>query len=354
MDKETTTIKPTRNYCLAFFEAIACILIVFIHARFPGTFGRIVESLGRFGVPLFFAVSGFFLIKESSTVEEVRAKLKKRIIKILIIYLCCALVQDTFSLIGASQNGSVKEWALEIFSWQNILFYVFCNRPFVSVPLWFLLAMLNSYAIIYIFARHFINKKLLPVVIASFAFVFIVFRTIAIHYHLNINGHYLNSDDFYHSWFANGLIFICLGILIRRYSKYLALTPLWVTLLVLFISAVAMVGERMLYYHIFGDVISYYLFNIVFVITAFTLSIQKPLLFSKLIIMKIPDDWTMFVYVLHPGIMYAVEYVLRSNMDPIAFGWTYPLIVLSITLILAIPLAFLLKLVKDKRKLKTA
>ena len=124
MDKETTTIKPTRNYCLAFFEAIACILIVFIHARFPGTFGRIVESLGRFGVPLFFAVSGFFLIKESSTVEEVRAKLKKRIIKILIIYLCCALVQDTFSLIGASQNGSVKEWALEIFSWQNILFYV--------------------------------------------------------------------------------------------------------------------------------------------------------------------------------------------------------------------------------------
>ena len=39
---------------------ITSILIVFIHCPFPGTFGQYCINLGRFGVPFFLIVSGWF------------------------------------------------------------------------------------------------------------------------------------------------------------------------------------------------------------------------------------------------------------------------------------------------------
>ena len=352
MTQEITKVKNKRNYCLGFFQGLACILIIFMHAKFPGEFGLAIESLARFGVPLFFMVSGYYLISENSSLEEVRAKLKKRIFKILIIYLIAATLQDIFSLIGAAQLGATKEWFLEIFSWQNILYFIFCNRPFVCVAYWFLLAMINAYIILYIFARHFINKKILPIIFATLAIVVISFRTCVLAFDININGYSLANGDLYHTWYANGLIFMCFGIILRRYTDKLLFVPSWALLLTIFIGLFAMVGEGFLYNHLFGRGLAYYIFSVVTASSMIVLSLKHPLRFSKFIFAKFPDDWTMLVYVLHPGIIFAVEYALQAHMPKDVFAWTYPLIVMILTVLVAVLIAILLKLIKNIRKQK--
>lgn len=50
-----------RNSTFDIFKGIACIMIVFTHCAFPGTFGVSVQTLARWTVPFFFVVSGYFL-----------------------------------------------------------------------------------------------------------------------------------------------------------------------------------------------------------------------------------------------------------------------------------------------------
>lgn len=59
---EKNGIEKSHEYSIDLFKAIACIFIIFIHCKLPGTAGGVMEALARFGVPLFFAVSGFLTV----------------------------------------------------------------------------------------------------------------------------------------------------------------------------------------------------------------------------------------------------------------------------------------------------
>lgn len=56
----TEVAKKQYNYCMDFLKGIACILVVFIHVKFPGDFGQAVQAIARFAVPFFFMVSGYY------------------------------------------------------------------------------------------------------------------------------------------------------------------------------------------------------------------------------------------------------------------------------------------------------
>ena len=349
MTQETTQVKSKRNYCLGFFQGLACILIIFIHAEFPGKFGLAVDTLARFGVLLFFMISGYFLIGENSSSEDVRLKLKKRIKRILIIYVITEAIYVLSAFIEASIQGVATEWVLETFRWQNILYYIFCNRPFGCVISWFLLAMINSYILLYIFARHFINNKILPFIIASLSLVVIAFRTSTLAFNININGYSLYNIDLYHSWYACGLIFMSLGIIVRRYINKLSFIPTWILIVVMLFSLGASIGEGFLYDYLFENGLTYYVFNIVAATSMLIISIKHPLRFSKFIFAKFPDDWTMLVYILHYGLIFAVVFVLQGHMPKDAFDWTYPPIVMALSILAAVLIAFLLKFIKKKK-----
>ena len=49
-----------KNDCLNVCKGIAAFFIVFIHCNFPSPVGGMMNGLARFGVPLFFMVSGYF------------------------------------------------------------------------------------------------------------------------------------------------------------------------------------------------------------------------------------------------------------------------------------------------------
>lgn len=53
-------MKQERNQSIECTRLIASFFVVFIHCPFPNRFGQLVTGLGRFAVPLFFMISGYF------------------------------------------------------------------------------------------------------------------------------------------------------------------------------------------------------------------------------------------------------------------------------------------------------
>lgn len=58
------------NRFLYMVKGIACIMVILIHVKFPGNLGTISETLARFAVPMFFAVSGRFLLHDHEDVDK--------------------------------------------------------------------------------------------------------------------------------------------------------------------------------------------------------------------------------------------------------------------------------------------
>ena len=98
--------KSGRSIVLDKIKALACIFIILIHCKFPGFFGNLCEALARFGVPMFFAISGKFLLSENDvTVQEIRAKLSKKITALIKILVPIWLFYTVYSLLYSLTIG---------------------------------------------------------------------------------------------------------------------------------------------------------------------------------------------------------------------------------------------------------
>ena len=155
-------VSSAKNSFLYFFEILSSFLIVFIHCSFPGDFGIIIKSLARFGVPLFFAISGFFLFRENATAKEIRTKIKKRASRIsvllLISFLIYLILGIITSVIGENPVGIIN-YLKNTFSVRKIALLLICNDPLTHFINWFMIAQLFSYLIIYLFPNLFLKNK---------------------------------------------------------------------------------------------------------------------------------------------------------------------------------------------------
>lgn len=163
----------TRNTCLYFFEACACCLIVFMHCEFPGNFGYFMNSLARFGVPLFFAISGFFLYSEGATTDEFRAKIRKRVFKIFILLSFSFLIYFSLGVLTSCfGNNSISflEYLKETFHWKRLIFLIVFNDPLTNGINWFMIALLFSYLILYLFPNFFLRNNIVPYIVSNLTF----------------------------------------------------------------------------------------------------------------------------------------------------------------------------------------
>lgn len=349
-----------RNSTLGFFELFAAIMIVFIHAAFPGVFGEvIVKGMARFGVPLFFTISGFYLIKPNMTKEELRLKLKQRIIKTLILILfsfCIYFLLGIFvSLFGSNSTGIV-DYLKTTFSIKNILKLLILNYPLTNVPSWFLIAMLYSYVIIYIFANKFLKYKWIAYTLALMPLFWIIFRMSVGVANIEIAGYSLSSSVWYFSWYANGLLFISLGIVLKRFEDKIKKLNFNMILIAYFTSFVLMTLETYFSHKLFGLSISYYLFNIVNVICIICIAVLKPDLFSKSKIVNPKGNYTMFIYIFHPAIISVLNFIIKKigMSENILVSWIAPIIVLILAVASAMIFNKILCIIKDRRKLKNS
>lgn len=359
---KTNEIKPKKNYCLSFFEALACCLIVFIHIKFPGIFGEIMRGLARFGVPLFFVIGGFYLYKDGMSKIEVRKKLKKRILHLINLLIFTAIIYFALNITLSSVvpgRAGAKQYIIDTFNWIRLAQFFGFNRPFINDISWFMVAMICSYLIIMCFPDLFTKNKWFVYVVAAMSLVCIGFRLFVFKTRPTWFGMSVSTPFIYRSWFASGLPFIALGIALKRNEKLLLKIPLKVAVISLIAIVPIMVGEVFFVKYVFKGTLSYNIGNIICVCLMIVLSIQRPLWFSKLKLLNLPGTWSTYVYIFHFGLAQVAKIVFKlgSTKNEI-IKWTAPLMVLTLALIMAISFTLLLnklqKIIKRKREKKFA
>ena len=168
------------NYTFDRIKAISCIFIILIHCKFPGVFGDLCEALARFGVPMFFAIAGYYLVKDGhETVPEIRAGMVRKLKKTTAVTLSVWLIYTVYSFLYAmTVNYGVKEWFNEKFNLFELSRLLLFNSgkfiydfTYAFDHLWYLFALIYVYGLVFIFAPI-LKKGAKPISIILIAFLF--------------------------------------------------------------------------------------------------------------------------------------------------------------------------------------
>lgn len=156
-------VKNNRNQLLNFLKGIACIGVVFIHIKFPGMTGEVVSKLFCFAVPVFFMIAGYYAFSCSEDT------IKRRFFKILKIFTWGYFWFFTYT-IALLKDGTEIEWLISHYTYKTIIKYViFCTIDF-AIPLWYLIAMLETYLLWFFVVKNRKENQLLKLMPILFIF----------------------------------------------------------------------------------------------------------------------------------------------------------------------------------------
>lgn len=165
----TTTIPhktSPRKPGLDVLKCIAAFFVVCIHCG-PyspnGTSAADIASLGLYAL-LNLAVPTFFLITGYYYPDMLRkGKVNRQIRKILQIAIGAGLLYLPYALGAHLLKGDASIWLAETFSPHRLKAWIFLNEPFVSVPLWYLWAILYVLIIMQTLDRFGWWKRAIPI-----------------------------------------------------------------------------------------------------------------------------------------------------------------------------------------------
>ena len=334
-----------RNYCLFLFEIIASIFVVSIHIKFPGFFGRLMENTGRFAVPLFFVIAGFFLYKPGISEIEFRAKLKRRIKRLAILllisgtlYLICGVVGHFFNL-GYSFS--------EINTFRIIAFFLL-NNPLVSQHNWFLMALINAYGFMYLFPKVFIGKDKWIIPIISVLSLVLIGHIVAYQFNWGVET---IPYCIFRNWLLSAIPFISLGILLKRKEEALRALKLKYVITCLSLTFLLMIGELFLYQELLHASPEFGVFNVLFVVLIICLGVQMPNLGKRIKLTHVQGNWTKYVYILHMFISFLIIglfMLLKINENTVA-QYFLPVIVVLVSFIIALLINYCVIKIKNRK-----
>ena len=350
-DINIETPKKSKNYCLFLFEIAASIFITFIHIRFPSPYGEFIVYLARFGVPLFFMISGFYLVPDGTTNPiELRNRIKKKLIRIVILLGISSTIYflyGFFSSITDLSSFFINRWNLF-----NFINFILFNSPFLNVPHWFLLALIYVYLIILCFPKLFLGKDIWLILISLILFITITLHILSYRVDASIFGCQLPDGIHFRNWFFNALPFISLGVLLKRKIKYLESLNLGLVIALLVFSMVAQVGELYLYNSVLHMNIEFGVFTIPLCSLILVLSVKTPMpSLGKYKILATKGNWTTFVYILHPLFISVVSSICSvTTFDQYALcAHLKPILVVIITIPIAILFNYLFNLIYNSK-----
>ncbi|MDE6844907.1 MAG: acyltransferase family protein [Lachnospiraceae bacterium] len=135
-------ISQKENVSLNILKGVACICVVWIHCPFPGTAGKVITGFARFAVPLFFAISGYFVYDKEP--EKIYCKIK-HIAKILIVTEGFYFIW--YFIRGCIRGGryGVVEWIRKTLTLEAVMNCIVFQKTIIIDVAWFLLALLLAY-----------------------------------------------------------------------------------------------------------------------------------------------------------------------------------------------------------------
>ncbi|MBR2938031.1 MAG: acyltransferase [Oscillospiraceae bacterium] len=155
--------KHVVNHKLNFLKGVACIGVVFVHVSFPGTFGGVSSYAAGFAVPIFFMIAGYFA-------WEVKTEtIKRRLLKIAKIFIFAYLLFFAYSAAIAIKNQNLGFWLSTHFNWKTAIKYIFFCTVDFAIPLWYLIAMIETYVLWFFVVKH--KKEQLAVKFLPYLFL---------------------------------------------------------------------------------------------------------------------------------------------------------------------------------------
>ena len=148
--RESSKINQSMDLC----KLIASVFVVLIHIGLTDESGWVFNCLARFGVPVFFAISGYFSLNADC------GRIKKRACHILKIFIVSSVGYFIWQCVRIQIFGniSVSEYLEGILTEANISrWFLIGHNPFAG-HLWYLHAILTCYVLLWIYVRFFDGK----------------------------------------------------------------------------------------------------------------------------------------------------------------------------------------------------
>ena len=328
-DNDVTIFPPKHkkhNYCIDFIKGIACFFVVFMHCEFPGRLGMAVQAVSRFSVPFFFMVSGYFSYTEGKydALRKIRHIAQITIFASLFYLLVVVAKHLVLGTQLAFSLGGLCKWLL-------------FNQPIIiSGHLWFLYALLYDY-VLYALIVRFRFQKLAYWLIPVLFIVYIAMAQGAHLYGLKIPNMY------YRNFLIEGLLLFMLGNwLHRNESNITKLLSDKILLIILAMSIIACLGERLLIGRDFGMNIS----TLPQVLSLFIFSLKNGTRFAMHPISYVGAKLSLFVYIIHICVWKDVVervYRLAHVTNNITALYLKPVFVLLVTLLISYAIVFFME-----------
>lgn len=309
-----------RNNCLDFAKGIACILVLFLHSRFPGTLGDVIQSLSRYCMPFFFMVSGYFAYSTREQGREQWRLSKIRHIGLItlwssLFYLLIAILADSLPL------TSLKGWAK----------FLLLNEPHIFAgQMWYLYALLYVYLIWALIDRR-----------NWYRFAYIAAIVLFVCYLLLAQGAYFAGFSInpavYRNFLFLGFPHFMLGNWLRRNREKLHISNR-LLLTVAIVTTLLCPVERFLVGRVFGVQLVSYPQGI----SIFLLSIQNPSFGADSKLTVLGRRYSMYIYILQFFVIRVFRWIYArlSLENHIPAQYLQPLLVLAGTLALSVLVLF--------------
>lgn len=149
-------MRTQKNMTLERLKLFASYMVVFIHVRFYGDTGIVVDALARFAVPLFFLISGFY--SYGITTDKFVRRIKS-ILGVLLLAIVCYTVYNVSSpILKGDAEGIIQYFSayLNVSEWLKLILF---NSTIQQEHFWYLFAIIYVYIVFYFITKFRINEK---------------------------------------------------------------------------------------------------------------------------------------------------------------------------------------------------
>lgn len=319
-----------QNNSLNFLKGLACLAIVWMHTNSGGAVNQVIVCMARFGIPIFFMVSGYFTYKDNEL--DYTKVLTKKIIHILKLIVIATLVYIVWQWVAEPliKTGHIPniinniEKSVQNLNIFNIL--VLNINPFCGI-LWFLNALLYCYLIWLIIAKV-KDKRVIYILAIAILFIGIFARAFIQYNHtipeeININ--------YFRNWFFMGLPFFTIGYLIHNYQERIVkiFKPKYMIV-------AAIIGMVMSFVERLVVPLEVFVGTVIVSVALFIFAVEKPDLIKIPIINRVGERFCFFIYIAHIIVRDIVLAIFdKAGMDNKVVLWIMPIIVFTLCYILA-------------------
>lgn len=154
----------SRNNTIDIIRFFTCPFILLIHCPLPGALGDAIIQIGRYGVPFFLLLSGWF--SYASDTQEMIFRAKKKLadtVKLLGSFVVAYVIMNSASAVLSEEH--ILSWVWPHANIKSLVYLVLFNRAvFLGSTGCYPLMLIYVYAIFLLLARYNLLKKAIPAV----------------------------------------------------------------------------------------------------------------------------------------------------------------------------------------------